>query len=118
MSTSKNSFGGLPTSDIIDVCARLRPDTSTDVVESAAKRTLRSARRHQTLSAEITELDAELLALCEHANPALLAACGVGPEVAATLLIVAGDNPDRLRNEASLPALCGANPIEASSGRT
>lgn len=40
---------------------------------------------------------------------------GVGPQTAATLLTVAGDNPERLRNEA---ALCGANPLPASSGKT
>jgi hypothetical protein len=34
------------------------------------------------------------------------------------VLIAAGDNPDRFRNEASFAALCGASPIEASSGKT
>ena len=48
----------------------------------------------------------------------MLAAPGVGPEVAGALLVAAGDNPDRLRSEASSAALCGASPIEASSGRT
>jgi len=33
-------------------------------------------------------------------------------ETAARLLIVAGDNPDRLRSDAALTALCGANPVE------
>jgi transposase len=33
-------------------------------------------------------------------------------------LIAAGDNPDRLRSEASFAALCGVNPLEASSGKT
>src|SRR2546429_9378825 len=42
----------------------------------------------------------------------------VGPEVAGQLLATAGDNPDRLRNEAALAHLCGAAPIPASSGRT
>ncbi|WP_425302574.1 transposase [Nocardia wallacei] len=32
--------------------------------------------------------------------------------------MAAGDNPDRLRNEASFAALCGVSPIEASSGKT
>ena len=115
----KERLRGLRTAGVMDSCARLRPDTSTDVVETAAKRALRAlARRHQALSVEIAELDAELLRLCEHANPALLAACGVGPEVAAALLVTAGDNPDRMRNDASFAALCGASPIEASSGRT
>ncbi len=43
---------------------------------------------------------------------------GVGPEAAATLLIAAGDNPERMRNESAFASLCGASPIEASSGRT
>ncbi len=32
--------------------------------------------------------------------------------------IVAGDNPERLRSEAAFAALCGVNPIPASSGKT
>ena len=47
----------------------------------------------QALTAEIEGLDAELLALCERANPALLGTCGVGAEVASALLVAAGDNP-------------------------
>ena len=43
---------------------------------------------------------------------------GVGPQTAAILLAVAGDNPERLRSEASLASLCGVNPLEASSGKT
>ncbi|WP_405689693.1 transposase [Streptomyces sp. NBC_01185] len=33
-------------------------------------------------------------------------------------LITAGDNPDRLRSEASFARLCAAAPVPASSGRT
>ncbi|MFJ9060308.1 transposase [Streptomyces sp. NPDC102409] len=33
-------------------------------------------------------------------------------------LITAGDNPDRLRSEASFAHLCAAAPVPASSGRT
>ena len=67
---------------------------------------------------QISELDTNIARLCAAANPALLAARGVGPDVAATLRIAAGDNPERLTSEASFAALCGASPIEASSGRT
>ncbi len=35
----------------------------------------------------------------------------------ATLLVAAGDNPQRLKSEASFASLCGASPIEASSGK-
>jgi transposase len=52
------------------------------------------------------------------AAPRLLKQPGIGPEIAARLLLVAGDNPTRLRNDAALAALCGASPIEASSGKT
>jgi transposase len=43
---------------------------------------------------------------------------GAGPDVAGALLTVAGDNPGRLRNERAFARLCGAAPLEASSGRT
>jgi hypothetical protein len=32
-------------------------------------------------------------------------------------IVAAGDNPERLSNEASFAALCGASPVDASSGR-
>ena len=51
-------------------------------------------------------------------TPTLLDRHGIGPDNASALLIAAGDNPDRLRSEASFAALCGVSPLEASSGRT
>jgi transposase len=36
---------------------------------------------------------------------------------AATLLATASDNPGRVRTEASFAALCGASPVDASSGK-
>ena len=33
-------------------------------------------------------------------------------------MAVAGDNPERLRSEAALAALCGTSPLQASSGKT
>jgi transposase len=47
--------------------------------------------------------------------PSLLALKGVGTEIAASLLIAAGDNPERLRGEAAFAHLCGVAPIPASS---
>ncbi|MFV1990996.1 MAG: transposase, partial [Acidimicrobiales bacterium] len=66
---------------------------------------------------EIVELDTVVVGLCATINPALLGAYGVGPEVAATLLVVAGDNPERMHSEQAFASLCGAAPIEASSGQ-
>jgi transposase len=52
------------------------------------------------------------------AAPSVLAEPGVGTDVAAKLVIAAGQNPDRLRTEACFAALCGASPVQASSGKT
>ncbi len=76
------------------------------------------ARRYEALWAEIVELDAHLDRLVAQAAPEeLVSLPGIGTDNAATLLIVAGDNPKRLRSEASFASLCGVSPIEASSGK-
>ena len=72
----------------------------------------------QQLSAEITELDRYLQRLVAAAAPRLLALKGVGTDIAAALLLAAGDNPQRLRSEAPFARLCGVAPIPASSGKT
>ena len=51
-------------------------------------------------------------------NPGLRQVHGVGPIVAAQLLVTAGDNPDRLTSDAAFAALCGVSPVPASSGKT
>ena len=42
----------------------------------------------------------------------------MGPNTAAAMLILFGDNPDRIRSEAAFAKLWGACPIPASSGVT
>jgi transposase len=107
----------LDTAARVAVCARFRVADVVDHAEAtkAALRTL--ARRHQELTAEVEVLDVQIADLCAMISPALLAARGIGPEVAATLLVTAGDNPDRMHSEAAFAALCGASPVEASSGK-
>ena len=114
----KHQLGGLSPKARVKVCAafRPRPDDTTIAYAKQALRIL--ARRYQTLTTEITELDTQINRLCVRANPALLATPGIGADTAATLLITAGDNPHRLDSEASFAALCGASPVQASSGRT
>ena len=99
-------------------CARLA-QTATDVLARARRQALRAlARRWQQLTTELRELDATIARLATAAAPHLIARFGVGPLTAATLLITAGDNPDRLRSDGALAALCGVSPVEASSGLT
>ena len=113
----RSRLRNLDTDQRVAGCSRFGTGDITDRGE-ATKLALRTlARRHLELSAEIDELDAQLAVLCAAINPALLAARGVGPEVAATLLVTAGDNPKRMGSDAAFAALCGASPVEASSGK-
>ncbi len=105
---------------LIRTIAAWRPDASDYRDPSTATRiALRSlARRYLELSDEIADLDVPIKTLVEALNPELLARTGIGVESAAQLLVTAGDNPERLRSEASFAALCGVSPIPASSGKT
>ena len=51
-------------------------------------------------------------------SPPLRDGFGVGANTAAEMLILFGDNPDRIRSEAAFAKLCGACPIPASFGMT
>jgi len=103
--------------DCVARCARLRPGHGSLALQ-AMKGALRLlATRWLSLTREVKELDEALARLTNAAAPSLLARPGVGPQTAATLLLTAGDNPERLRNEAALAALCGVSPLEASSGK-
>jgi transposase len=102
----------------VRTAASYRPGPVADP-GNAVKMALRAlARRIQALDEEIAAFDADLQTLTRQAAPALVAEFGVGPDTAAQLLITAGDNPDRLRSEASFAAVCGTQPIPASSGKT
>jgi transposase len=113
----RDELRGLTTIRLVKYCAQLRPAPPTDAA-AAATYTLRLlARRIDQLTQEITDLETQITAILTDHNPQLLSTYGVGPDTAAALLIAAGDNPERLRTEASFAALCGASPIEASSGK-
>ena len=99
-------------------CSALRPGPINSPL-AAAKHALRSlARRWQHLDEEIKAHDALIDELTAQAAPALRDAFGIGPDVAAEMLIVVGDNPERIHSKAAFAKLCGACPIPASSGST
>ena len=56
--------------------------------------------------------------LTAQASPTLRDGFGIGADSAAELLIVFGDNPERIRSEAAYAKLCGTCPIPASSAQT
>jgi len=85
---------------------------------TAARFALRGlAQRWTALDAELRDLDEQLTHLVQSVGGPLLALHGVGVDTAGALLVAAGDNPERLTSEASFAALCGASPVDASSGR-
>lgn len=107
-----------PPANASPAALRLALDQGADPA-AATRRALRHlARRWQNLTNEIHQLDTDLAELTTTAAPRLLARPGVGIETAGKLLVAAGDNPQRLRSEAAFAALCGASPVEASSGKT
>ena len=98
--------------------AALRPGPLTSTTASA-KASLRAiARRWLDLDAEIKSHDSGLEELVGQCAPAMVEAHGIGTGTAAEMLVLVGDNPERIRSEAALAKLCGACPIPASSGKT
>ena len=108
----------LKISQLVATASAFRTSTELTTPAAATKLALKSiARRYQQLSAEIDGLDEHLDQLVAHAAPALVAIKGVGTDIAATLLTIAGDNPERLSSEGAFAHLVGVAPIEASSGK-
>jgi transposase len=98
--------------------AALRPGPM-DTTTASAKASLRAlARRWLALDAEVKSHDAHLEELVGRCAPTMVQAHGVGVATAAEMLVLVGDNPERIRSEAAFAKLCGACPIPASSGKT
>ena len=114
----RSRFEGLSVARLTAEAAALRP-RPTDTVRYSTLFAIRTlARRVASLDDELDELNAVMRPLVDRAAPGLLGMYGVGYDVAAKLLVAAGDNPERLRSEAAFAHLCGVAPLEASSGKT
>jgi transposase len=114
----RHRLHSLPTKQLVAAAARFRLGGEPGDVETATKFALRSvAQRYRALSMEVSKLDAQLDRLVTEAAPELVCLPAIGTDHAATLLVVAGDNPERLGSEASFASLCGVSPVEASSGK-
>ncbi|WP_427029549.1 IS110 family transposase [Halomonas sp. H2] len=106
------------TNECVKACARVRSLGDSALLQTLASTLKALAKRWLTLATELEQLDKQLEALTQKHAQNLRSRFGVGPHTAAVLLSVAGDNPERLTNEAALAALCGVNPLPASSGKT
>lgn len=88
-------------------------------VEAAFRISLTSlARRYLELHDKIADLDIMIGVIVEDFAPELITRNSIGQNGAAQLLLTVGDNPERLRSEASFAALCGVSLVPASSGKT
>jgi transposase len=103
---------------LIRRCSRFRRSGSRTPDELAIVLALRSlARRIEAATAEAAELEREILKHVRALVPELLDEPGVGPIVAAQL-IVTWSHKDRVRSEAAFARLAGVAPLPASSGQT
>ena len=98
--------------------AALRPRV-LESPDDALRHSLRSlARRWQQLDTEAKELSAMIEQLVTRTAPQLLEQFGIGDDTAAEILIVVGDNPERIRSEAAFAKLAGISPVPTGSGMT
>lgn len=112
-------FKDRPQIGLVKEAAAMRPNPASDPVTYTTNLMIRNlARRIRALTKEVNEIDRMLRELVKQTAPELLDVYGVGPDGAATLLVTAGDNPERIRSERSWAHLCGVTPIPASSGKT
>ena len=117
--TVRSRFKDRYKTGLITEVAKLRPRKASDPILYTTQVTMRGlARRIQMLNSEIKGLDSMLTELVANTAPSLVGLYGIGTDTAATLLVDAGDNPDRLHSERSWAHLCGVSPIPAGSGKT
>jgi transposase len=103
---------------LVTEAANMRPHKGSDPIIFTTNLMIRNlARRIQGLNAEIKQIDRMLTDLIVGTAPSVLDLHGIGADTAASLLVAAGDNPDRIHNERSWAHLCGVTPIPASSGK-
>jgi transposase len=113
----RTELRGLNVFRLLERASAYRPGVKRDIV-SITKLSLRMlARRAIELEEEIIEIDAILKTLVKETAPELVATLGIRTDAASALLVAAGDNPERLRNEAAFAHLCGVSPLDASSGK-
>ena len=86
---------------------------------TSAKASMRAiARRWLALHEEIQTHEQELERMVREKAPERMQSHGISTLTVAEMLILVGDNPQRIKSEAALAKLCGVCPIPASSGKT
>jgi transposase len=114
----REQFRDVPRAQLAEQAAGLRPRADGDPVLHATKLAMRTlGRRALAITDDMHDLDQVLAKLVAATAPELLGCQGVGVDTAAILLVGAGDNPERIRNEAAWAHMCGVAPLEANTGK-
>jgi len=104
---------------LLATCAAFRVAAEDDSLAAITRLTLRElAQRVLFLDERLTAVTSRLRRITTAVAPQLVELHGVGPDTASTLLLAAGDNPERLSSERAFAALTGCSPVPASSGKT
>ena len=95
---------------LVAEAANMKPRKGSDPVIYTTNLVIRNlARRVKAFNTEMKQIDRMLISLLEQTAPSLLALYGVGPDSAASLLVAAGDNSDRISAEGSWARLCAVS---------
>jgi transposase len=109
----------LPTPTLIKRLAACRPGKQIDCPRKAVLYAMQQqAQICEEARRKADQLERQMQSILSANYPQVLAVYGAGAVVAAQLVVTAGGNPHRVRDEAAFASLCGVAPIPASSGRT
>lgn len=112
----REKFSGLNTPNLMRALSRKRKSRSD--IEQSLWDSLRALALSWVAANKSAEEQKDAIKDLITANaPALISMYCCGPISAAQLLVAVGDNPERMDSESSFASLCGASPIEASSGK-
>ena len=112
----RGRLAGMRTPTLMKELSRRR--RARDELERSLWDSLRSlAPAWRAAKEAAAEQEAAMRSILEANAPALLDVSGCGAISAARLAMAAGGNPERVSGEAAFASLCGASPIEASSGK-
>ncbi len=105
------------TTKCISLCSSITSLGDSVMLQTLSAMLKLLSSRRLNLKEELKLIDGQPKKLTKSAAGSLITQYGVGPYVAATLLVTAGDNPERLKKESSFAALFGVNPLEPLSGK-
>lgn len=117
--TVRSKYRDLTTSNLVKRLTASRPGEELDCPHIAVMHAMQQlAQSREAASSKAEQLERQMQSILSAHYPQVLAIYGAGSIVAAQLVVTAGGNPQRIRDEAAFASLCGVAPIPASSGRT